>query len=605
MEIEKLTEIELLNKDTIFKMLDMAKTDPDIENKYRLKAKELRVVGAFERAVKTFKKMRVNSKKEEANFCNFGEEYEEICTGEWVTSKEGIFRQEADYETGDIKLIEASRMQIVPVETYKNMDTGTEKVKLKYKRFKKWKDLICEKVTISNLNKIIELSNKGIDVNSLNARDLISYLYDCLTLNDETVIPHYDSISRFGWVGDKFLPYDATLKFDGENEYKHLYESVHSTGDLDQWIDVIGKLRRKSVPFRLLLASSFASVMIDKINALPFVFHLWGGTGAGKTVALMCAMSIWGNPKGGKLTRTMNMTQNSMMNTASFLHNIPFAGDELQTIKSRYDNYDQLIMKITEGVERGRMTFNTLNETKTWACSFLFTGEEPCTKAESGGGTRNRVIEIECLEPLLENGNKVVNFINNNYGLAGEPFIEYVKKQNLCKDNSKIFNEILDKSHTTEKQAQSMSMILQADRYIDDLFFKTESLQVEEVKKYLADVKDIDITVRSYDWLLGFINTNVNRFREEGNQGEIWGKIDTDNDYVLINKNVLLKNMASNGFEFDAMKSKWTSTGKIIKNTQGKISHQTKVFGIKSNYIKLKIDSFEEITEKEEDLLPF
>ena len=108
----------------------------------------------------------------------------------------------------------------------------------------------------------------------------------------------------------------------------------------------------------MMMAASFASPIIEKVNALPFVFHLWGGTGSGKSVALMAAMSVWGNPSMGKMVRTMNMTSNSMLSTAAFLKNIPFAGDELQTIKSKWDNYDKLIMCITEGVDRGRMSYD-------------------------------------------------------------------------------------------------------------------------------------------------------------------------------------------------------------------------------------------------------
>ena len=61
---------------------------------------------------------------------------------------------------------------------------------------------------------------------------------------------------------------------------------------------------RENIYLRLQMAASFASPIIEKVNGLPFVFHLWGGTGTGKTVGLMTAMSIWGNPRMGKTVRT-------------------------------------------------------------------------------------------------------------------------------------------------------------------------------------------------------------------------------------------------------------------------------------------------------------
>ena len=105
----------------------------------------------------------------------------------------------------------------------------------------------------------------------------------------------------------------------------------------------------------MMMAASFASVLLEPLKVLPFVLHVWGTTGTCKTVALMVSMSIWGNPKMGGLVKTMNMTRNAIMRNAAFLCSIPFAGDELQTIKDKWQgNFDQLIYQITEGVDRGR-----------------------------------------------------------------------------------------------------------------------------------------------------------------------------------------------------------------------------------------------------------
>ena len=52
----------------------------------------------------------------------------------------------------------------------------------------------------------------------------------------------------------------------------------------------------------------------------------------------------------GGLVKTMNMTKNAIMRNAAFLCSIPFAGDELQTIKDKWQgNFDQLIYQITGG----------------------------------------------------------------------------------------------------------------------------------------------------------------------------------------------------------------------------------------------------------------
>mgnify|MGYP002235619636 FL=1 len=181
------------------------------------------------------------------------------------------------------------------------------------------------------------------------------------------------------------------------------------------------------------MAASFASVLLEPLKVLPFVLHLWGTTGTGKTVALMVAMSIWGNPKMGGLVKTMNMTKNAIMRNAAFLCSIPFAGDELQTIKDKWQgNFDQLIYQITEGVDRGRArAYGGVEDTKTWKNSFIFTGEEPITKVNSGGGSKNRVIEIAIDGPLIEDGHYVSSVVQEHYGYAGRKFVEYIQEMDL------------------------------------------------------------------------------------------------------------------------------------------------------------------------------
>ncbi len=92
-------------------------------------------------------------------------------------------------------------------------------------------------------------------------------------------------------------------------------------------------------------------------------------------------------------------------------------------------NFDQLIYQITEGVDRGRArAYGGVEDTKTWKNSFIFTGEEPITKVNSGGGSKNRVIEIAIDGPLIEDGHYVSSVVQEHYGYAGRKFVEYIQE---------------------------------------------------------------------------------------------------------------------------------------------------------------------------------
>lgn len=600
--IDSLDADSILSDETFEFILDIpdALEQKKLITNVKIKAKKLGLTRHFDELLKAHRVDRAKQyqSQDKGRTTQFVNQPIKLNCGEWQADDGGIKKNEMNFNSGEIICKFASPIPIMPTEILVNVDSNVEKIRIDFKKNDAWQHIIIERSRVANANKIIDLADSGFEVNSDNAKLLVKYIADCVALNLDT-LPRHKAVSHLGWCEGQFMPYDPTIKFDGEKENKYTFDSVTQCGDYEKWCEYTSELR-KNIFLRMQMAASFASPIIEKVSALPFVLHLWGGTSSGKTVGLMVAMSIWGNPRMGKMTRTMNMTANSMLSTAAFLRNVPFAGDELQTIKSRWESYDMLIMRITEGVDRGRMTYNQNAEIKSWHNSFLFTGEEPCTKSASGGGVKNRVIEIECIHKVVENGNAVVNFVNHNYGYAGLYFIEKIRDEDLLKQYTEIFNEILKLDITTDKQAASMALLLLADKLACKYIYTWETpLMICEVEKYLTKSKDVDVSERAYDWCINWIAQNANKFKPNENS-EIWGKIDDIDDTVLINKDVLCEKMSAVGFEFDAVKRKWAENEYLIKNSMGRYLHQTKCFGVKGTYTKIKLPEFSGDLEIEE-----
>ena len=138
---------------------------------------------------------------------------------------------------------------------------------------------------------------------------MVRYLTDIEALNYDK-IPELNSVGRLGWIDDyDFSPYVDNLVFDGETSFKHFFESVRACGKYEKWLEVADIVRHgSSVPARIMLAASFASVLVELCGALPFFVHLWGNTEGGKTVALMVAASVWANPRMGDYIHSFNST---------------------------------------------------------------------------------------------------------------------------------------------------------------------------------------------------------------------------------------------------------------------------------------------------------
>lgn len=458
-----------------------------------------------------------------------------LACGDWIANDAGIYRLK---QQGDIVKKEyACYMPVMPAAVLRNIETDTEKILLAFRRTKsQWSKCIFPRSTISNKNKIIELADRGIFVTSDTSAALVTYLGTCLANNAET-IPIIQSVERLGWVDGVFVPYDEALTLDNDGQGAELAKAVHSKGTLQEWAEYIAPLRKQSLYLQIVLAAAFASVLISKVKTLPFVLHLWGGTGTGKTVALKVAASVWGNPE--KYMLTLNGTTNALMGTAALLHDLPLLADELQTIKldTNFQNYDKLIMQLTEGKDRARLTQqSTLKEQKTWNNCFIFTGEEPITQSNSGGGTKNRVIELQCKEQIISNGNAVVNFIDSHYGSAGRAFIEHIASkpaETLQQEFQELQRALLELSGSSAKQCAALALIALADAYADECIFKDrlQALDLKQLAGIAKSLAEIDSAERAYRYIMDVIAANADYFARRGKHGyykpaagACWGK---------------------------------------------------------------------------------
>ena len=163
-----------------------------------------------------------------------------------------------------------------------------------------------------------------------------------------------------------------------------------------------------------------------------------------------------------------------------------------------------------------------------------------------------------------------------------------------------------------------MSCILVADHILVDQIFTDEApLQVTDVKEYLRSAKEVDISERSYQIVLNWIAKNPLRFQNPtggDNKGEVWGRIDADEDHpeippvAVINKDVLCDFLEKSGYDYAAVSKKWAAKDRLVKNSQGKFVHQTRVYGMKASYIKLRMEpeaDEEGFMEVEDVQLPF
>ena len=487
---------------------------------------------------------------------------------EYVCSDSGIKLVKYDAFTHQEEEKSVCSHPIMPVERLVNIDTYIEKVKLAFYKDKKWQYLIAERNTLASKNKILQIANLGIEVNDNNAKELITFLNTTIQLNMET-IPLNNAVTHLGWTDKGFVPYVKDFKFDGDKSFEGIFKDIRRKGDYELWKEYMRNLRR-SETLHLIIAASFASPLIEKVHINSFILHLWGKSGTGKTIALMAAMSVWGNPKVGHLVKNLNSTNVGLERLAAFLNNIPFAGDELQAIKNRYTDFSELIYQLTQGEGKSRGTVDGgIQEQLKWSNLFLTTGEEPITSAYSKEGVKNRVIEVEENELIVENGHQAAMFLNENYGDAGRDFIENLPStEYLIQRHAELFEKI---NRGSGKQANALALILLADEIVSERIFHDTPLTVQQISKYHTE--DIDEADRIYELIVDYFYRNINKFSENSNT-EYWGGYETDpsgdvTSFFFI-PSVLREFLNDNRINFDGVKDKMFNHGYVNKDSKGK-----------------------------------
>lgn len=367
-----------------------------------------------------------------------------------------------------------------------------------------------------------------------------------------------------------------------------------------------------------MLAASFASLILSLVDALPFFVHLWGGSsGTGKTVALMLAASVWGNPELGKYTQTFNGTQVGQERTAAFLNHLPFCMDELQLTKDSRGKTNFDVYQLAQGVGRSRgKKSGGLEITPTWKCCFLTTGESPLTNISAGAGAVNRVIDIECTPgtAVIKDGNRISGLLKRNYGFAGRIFVERLYQdektqqtvRQLYQDN---FRELCA-GDSTEKQAMAAAAIITADFlasqwvFHDDLDTARELvLDASDIRAFLASKEAVSAGRRAYEWLCDWVASNVNRFYSPETQAsaDCYGVI--ENDTAYINRGVFNKAVQDAGFSHAATLSYLRANGLI--ETRGRAYTKGKrINGVLTECVVLSLRAEGADLGDTEDLLP-
>lgn len=608
-DIPALTSVSILSEQT----LDEVFEEPDIIARSRIilalqeRAKLLGVKSQFDTMIKAYQKVEreQNKHKKERptpqtleNFTQFDyfDDGREFFCGAWTADGTGV----RSYDMFGEHI--ACYHPILITKRLVNAETGTEKVRIAFCKGFKWKEITVDKEVIASSTKIVQIAKYGVSVTSESAKLLVRFLADLENYNIQE-IDSVTSTSKFGWIGDEFMPYDANVEFDAESRFKDIFESLEPKGSYEKWLELMRKIRKSGrYEPQLYMAGSFASVLLKPLNILPFILNLWGETGKGKTVAMMVACSIWANPSENKYITDSSTTQVAIEVREDILNNLPMFMDDLSKIKDKMgDAFTDFIYLLCGGKGKDRSNINLgMNKQNTWQNVCMTNIERPLTNETMRAGAINRILDFEMDDgSIFRNGNHVVRVLSENYGFAGRMFVDIVKNIDLSELKA-IQEGFLQKINDyakakgvekEEKQAIPLSVLLTADKIAtDEIFQDGIYLDFERCVDALKNKGDVSENERAYEFILSEVSINSNKFVPDNfgtYRGEVWGCV--KDGYVVIISSAFDRIATQGNFSRKAF-LQWASKKNLLQtNSKGEPTKTCRFSGISPRCVWLKI----------------
>jgi hypothetical protein len=256
--------------------------------------------------------------------------------------------------------------------------------------------------------------------------------------------------ARFGWQEDgRFAVHDTMYDTNApEHNYTYVSDRIHNIiaatepkGCLEDWVRVVHMLRKKAQGEPMVwghiamlgvgLGSMFQQFMPPGANA-PTMHMCSTGTGAGKTLALSLATSVWGSRQ--KYVVSADTSERTMFQRAGLLGNLPLCIDEITAKNREYERewLPNFIFGFSNGAHKlkgsaaGNMEI--LHEL-IWASNALITSNTPGLEAMTGArghtseGEARRHLEWELPKSFslqwTDDERDILKLLNENYGVVG------------------------------------------------------------------------------------------------------------------------------------------------------------------------------------------
>lgn len=393
------------------------------------------------------------------------------------------------------------------IQTPKDIENGSLKFDFYYKEgsedegavyfdvnFKQGRNIVRRKdYNLQTAPKLLkELNAAGYLLEESDWTNFTKWLNAQIKLENKFIKKHcnigWDSIETYdGKIEQEIRLQDIYTK-DGSlgSEYcGELRGKIDKKGTLKSYVEGIRELVIDKPKLETAFITGFSGFLtqalsIEQKDDYNIVVNFTGKTSTGKTTTSKLALTPFGKPK--NLIRSFNETQARSEISMSNFGVIPYIMDDKtagSNIKQRVgiENLITEIMALSEGDVKRRYHDK---EEKKFYCPVVMSTEESIAEAiadTTKKGAYYRFIEIECNGDLTDSGDhaeKLDEFMNTNYGVAGEEFanflIERYNTETLVNDYLDVVYSIRNRKGTNHRAAKRQAVLIFTAKLVNECF---------------------------------------------------------------------------------------------------------------------------------------
>lgn len=382
------------------------------------------------------------------------------------------------------KLVEKGRgdeKQIVPMlitstppfitKCFRDIESSIVSYEMSYLKANEVTKFPVQALDIRDAKNIINLSSKGLDVDSNNRSELVQFISMFMRLNN---LPTNKIVSRLGHVRGHFIhpliDSDVELIIHEEG-YKRLANAFKTKGTLQEYSDKVFNQIKDSPMTLMFVYASLGSILLHDFSVEAFIIDLAGKTSTGKTTALKVASSVWGTDD---LRSEWNTTKVNVERKASMMNSFPLLYDD--TRKAPHYQLADIVYQFSGGRSKGRGNVNSIDVEKTWKNILISTGETSIVEyGQEKAGISARVITLQ--DNPFNDGvdlRALYDGLENNYGHLGLAYIEQYKKHKAeykksFEGHEKLFIEKAGDNEVMQRLGRPFALLQTSAEILNDI----------------------------------------------------------------------------------------------------------------------------------------